>query len=305
MLRGTRLTLAAAGLAVAGAVPAAPVPRFDHVVVVIMERHSPADIFGSANAPYINGSLIPYGVKFTNSKTPPGMHPGQPNHIALLAGSNLGITDDNCPQALTAPTLAQQLIDAGRSFAHYSEDLPSAGDTSCTSSGSGLYKRMHNPVPDFASLPVAMNQPYSQFIADLTNGTLPTVSFVVPNVCNSMYGQTSGTDCVSFFTNLVLLGDTWLSNNLPALFAAPVARNTLLILTWDEGSGLITPSDDIPTIFAGAHVQRGVTSATPITHYDVLRTLEDMYGLAPLGNAAGASAITDVWDDVIFADLFE
>ena len=60
-----------------------------------------------------------------------------------------------------------------------------------------------------------------------------------------------------------------------------------------------------PTIFAGAHVQRGITSSTPITHYNVLRTLEDMYGLTPLAEAANASAITDVWDDVIFAAIFE
>lgn len=302
MLSRIRLALACIGLVFATAAPAATVPRFSHVVVVIMERHSPADIYGSASAPYINATLIAQGVKFTNSKTPPGMHPGQPNHIILLAGSNFGITDDNCPQTLSQSTLAQQLADAGLSFAHYSEGLPSAGDTSCSS---GLYIRIHNPVPDFAALPVAMNLPYSQFVDDLNNGTLPTVSFVVPNVCNGMYGQQFGLDCPSFSTNLVQLGDTWLSNNLGAFFASPVARNSLVILTWDEGSGLITASDDIPTIFAGAHVQRGITSSTPITHYNVLRTLEDMYGLTPLAEAANASAITDVWDDVIFAAIFE
>jgi acid phosphatase len=297
--------LAAAGLVAVGAAPTATVPRFNHVVVVIMERHSPADIYGSASAPYINGSLIPNGVEFTNSNTPPGMHPGQPNHIALFAGSNLEITSDSCPQTLTGSNLAQQLSDAGMSFAQYSENLPSAGDTSCSSGGSGFYQRMHNPVPDFASLPVAMNQPYSQFVVDLNNGTLPTVSFVVPNVCNGMYGQTFGLDCPMGITNLVQVGDTWLSNNLPALFAAPIARNTLLILTWDEGSGLISPSDSIPTILAGAHVLRGVASTALITHYNVLRTLEDMYGLTPLRYAADASAIADVWDDVVFADMFE
>ena len=92
---------------------------------------------------------------------------------------------------------------------------------------------------------------------------------------------------------------------LTAIRNSPIWPNTAVILTWDEGSGLITASDDIPTIFAGAHVQRGITSSTPITHYNVLRTLEDMYGLTPLAEAANASAITDVWDDVIFAAIFE
>jgi hypothetical protein len=32
-----------------------------------------------------------------------------------------------------------------------------------------------------------------------------------------------------------------------------------------------------------------------INHYNILRTIEDMYGLAHLGNSATAKAITDVW----------
>ena len=278
---------------------AAGVPRFNHVVVVIMENHSPSDIYGSASAPYINGTLIPQGAMFTAASTPPGMHPSQPNYIALFAGDNLGVTSDTCPVSLTASNLAQQLSNAGLSFAQYSEDLPGVGDTSCSS---GLYARKHNPVPDFAALPVTMNLPFSQFATDLSNGALPTVSFVVPNLCNDMHGNTP--QCISGIVDLVALGDTWLSNHLPALLAAPVAHNTLLIVTWDEGSGLAT-SDAIPMIFAGAHVQRGFSSAVAVTHYNVLRTLEDMYRLTPLLNAAVANPITDVWDDVIFADTFD
>jgi acid phosphatase len=141
--------------------------------------------------------------------------------------------------------------------------------------------------------------PFSQFATDLSNGTLPTISFVVPNICNDMKGN-----AFSCFTGLVQTGDTWLNTNISPFLAAPVARNSLLILTWDEGSGL-SASDQIPTIFAGAHVQHGFSSAVAITHYSVLRTLEDMYHVVPQRNAATASAITDVWDDVIFADMFE
>ena len=32
-----------------------------------------------------------------------------------------------------------------------------------------------------------------------------------------------------------------------------------------------------------------------INHYNVLRTIEDAYGLAPIANAAAAASITDVW----------
>ena len=33
----------------------------------------------------------------------------------------------------------------------------------------------------------------------------------------------------------------------------------------------------------------------PIKHYSVLRTIEDLYDLRPLGHAAHAAPITDVW----------
>jgi len=279
---------------------AAAVPRFNHVVIVIMGNHSPADIYGSTSAPYLNGTLIPSGAKFTGAATPPGMHPSQPNYLALFAGDNLGVTSESCPVSETASNLAQQLMGAGLSFAQYSEDLPAVGDTSCTS---GLYARFHNPVPDFAALPASANLPYSQFASDLSNASLPIVSFVVPNLCHDMHGNSP--QCISGFVDLVQLGDTWLSNNLPAFLTSNMARNGLLIVTWDQGSGLVSPSDQIPMIFAGAHVQPGISSNVAVTHYNVLRTIEDMYKLTPLLNAAAANPITDVWDDVIFADMFE
>ena len=281
---------------------AASVPRFNHVVVVILENHSPGDIYGSSSAPYINNTLIAQGVKFTHSANPPGQHPSQPNYITLVAGDNMGVVSDMCPISLTGSNLAQQLIDAGLRFAQYSENLPAVGDTSC-SAANGAYVRWHNAVSDYASLPISTNLPFSQFATDLSNGDLPTVSFVVPNICNDMEGDLNL--CNPFFTDVIQLGDTWLNNNIAAFLAAPIARNSLLIVTWDEGSGSLTVSDQIPTIFAGAHIQHGYVSNVAITHYNMLRTLEDMYSLVPLRNAAVVAPISDVWDDVIFADMFE
>ena len=55
-----------------------------------------------------------------------------------------------------------------------------------------------------------------------------------------------------------------------------------------------TEENRIATIIAGAGVQAGISDQR-IDHYDVLRTLEDMYGLPPLGQAADAHAITGIW----------
>jgi hypothetical protein len=42
-------------------------------------------------------------------------------------------------------------------------------------------------------------------------------------------------------------------------------------------------------------VKVGAQSSTTYTHADLLRTILDMYGIAPFGNAATAKDITDIW----------
>jgi acid phosphatase len=50
----------------------------------------------------------------------------------------------------------------------------------------------------------------------------------------------------------------------------------------------------VATIFYGAHVRPG-TYTERISHYSILRTVEDMYGLAHAGASASAAPITNVW----------
>ncbi len=61
----------------------------------------------------------------------------------------------------------------------------------------------------------------------------------------------------------------------------------------------------IVTIFAGAHVKSGVVDAS-ITHVNILRTLEAMYGLPKSGaqqpNASGGDVASD---DYIITEVFE
>jgi acid phosphatase len=282
---------------------AAPLAQYDHVVVVIMSVHSPDSIIGSASAPYINGVLVPAGARFSNASTL--FAPQQPNYIALLAGDNLNVVDDACHAPnTTTDTLPRQLASAALSFAQFSEGLPAAGDTSCTS---GFYTRAHNAVTYFSDLPASMNQPYSAFADALANAALPTVSFVVPNICDDMLGQAFGFDCPRIIADLVALGDTWLSNNLPPLLSSLASKNTLLIVTWDIGDlTLSSYSSLIPVILIGPRVKTGYTSAATITHLSVLRLIEDLYALPRLRGAAGATEISDVFDyDLIFSDNFE
>lgn len=254
-------------------VHAAP-PRPAHVVVVIEENHSFSEIIGSAKAPYIN-SLASQGALFTNSFAV--THPSQPNYLAFFSGSPQGITNDSCPHVLTTANLASELIATGASFTGYSEGLPAVGSTVCTS---GAYARKHSPWVNFSTIPTTENQPFSSFPSSSSYSTLPTLSFVIPNLNDDMHDGT------------IQQGDTWLKNNIDAYAQWAKQNNSLLIVTWDEDDS--SQRNQIPTLFIGQSVKSGTYSET-INHYTVLRTLEDMYGLTPLGNSATVSAISDCW----------
>jgi hypothetical protein len=256
------------------AAAAAGVPRPDHVVVVMFENKNYTSVIGSSTAPYFN-ALAAQGASFTNSF---GLtHPSQPNYIGLFSGSLQGAIDDTCPLSFAGKAnLGSQLIAAGLTFAGYSEAMPSDGYTGCTS---GTYARKHSPWIDFPNVPATANLRYSRFPTDFSQ--LPTVSFVIPDLCNDMH------DCA------VATGDTWLKSHLDAYAQWAKTHNSLLIATFDEDN--FTSVNQIATVMVGQKVRPGAYNGQ-INHYNVLRTVEDAYGLAPLGNAATATPITEIWN---------
>jgi acid phosphatase len=247
-----------------------PVP--DHVMVMVFENEDAENIVGGAQAPYLT-SLAESGATFTDAH---GVtHPSQPNNLALFSGSTQGVVDDSCPLTFHGSNLAAQLQAAGRTFVGYSEDLPRAEYTGCRTA---RYARKHNPWVDFPDLPEAVNQPYTALPADFAD--LPTVSFVVPNLCNDMH------DCG------VAAGDRWARDHLAGFATWAQQHDSLLVVTFDEDNG--SSENHIATVLVGSMVRPGASSQR-IDHYSLLRTLEDMYGLPPLGAAAHAAPLTAIW----------
>jgi uncharacterized membrane protein len=244
----------------------------DHIVIVMEENHSFSSIIGSSSAPFIN-SLAQQGALFTQSFAVE--HPSQPNYLDLFSGSNQGVIDDSCPHTFSTENLASELAAAGQTFTGFSEDLPAAGSTVCTS---GAYARKHAPWTNFTNVPATSNLPFSSFPADLT--TLPTISIVDPNLNDDMHDGT------------IAQGDTWLQQNLSGYIQFAQTHNSLLIITWDEDDN--ASGNQIATIFVGPMVKQGQFAET-INHFNVLRTLEDLYGLTHVGSAATATPISDVW----------
>ncbi len=243
-----------------------------HVIVVMEENHSYSEIIGSPDAPYIN-SLANAGASFTNSYAI--SHPSEPNYLDLFSGMNQGVTDDSCPHTFSTQNLESELITAKRTFVSYSEGLPSTGSEVCTA---GEYARKHNPWTNFSNDPAALNQPFTSFPTNYA--TLPTVSWIIPDLLDDMHDGT------------VQEGDSWLQTNLSAYAQWAQTHNSLLIVTWDEDDD--NHNNQIATIFVGQVVKPGHYSEM-INHYNVLRTLEDMYGLPHLANTKTVKPITDVW----------
>jgi len=244
---------------------------------VVMENHSYDEV---RTLPYIS-TLIQNSTSFSQSYAV--AHPSQPNYLALWAASTLAVTNDNCPppgSPFSASNLGNACEVAGVSWKSYCENLPSVGSTVC-SSADNLYRRKHHACPDFSNLNHARECPYSQLAADIAAGTLPGLAFVAPNMCDDMHDCSTST------------GDTWLANNLPAMIAA-VGPRGLVILTWDEDDK--SSANHILTVFAGAAVKANFVSTQTISHYTVVRTICDVLGLIPFGNALTEIAPTDIWN---------
>ncbi|HEX8076637.1 MAG TPA: alkaline phosphatase family protein [Chthoniobacterales bacterium] len=317
----------------AAALLEAAVPHPDHVVIVIMENKSFGQIIGNPDAPNIN-ALAGEGANIVNGGTDPNAltsgshalrHPSQPNYLELFSGNNQGVLQDGRPGTsaepqspalpFNTPNLAASLIASGYSFATYSEGLQSIGfngDNSTDLPGQNQYERKHNPAVNWQAadapannhLPPEINRPFSLFPqAPAGYAALPTVTFVVPDEQHNMHDGS------------IAQGDAWLKANiLDGYYQWAKTHNSLLIVTFDEDASN-TATNQITTIFAGALIKPGnypetninppdarppdggiiTPTGTAMNHYNVLRTVEEMFGVPPIGGSINTPPVTDIF----------
>ena len=218
--------------------------------------------------------------------------------------------------------LGDQLVAAGLSWKGYYEDLPEPGSMATTASDpqfdngtrkTALYASKHSGFMNFADVQAAPDRAqrivgFDVLKRDLESGDLPNFALIVPNQCNEMHGLSGEgvpADCQSANKpGLIRRGDKAagdLVDDIQASAAWKGRDNVAIVITFDEsgdkgreGCCGVTPGaasnfggGHIPTVVITNHGPRGVKDQTPYSHYSLLRTIEDAFGIDEhLGHAA-------------------
>src|SRR3989440_6013838 len=96
--------------------------NFDQFVVVLMENHDLADIYGPAT--YMTQLADQYAFsQHWQSIT----NPSQPNYIAILGGSTFGVGGDGNHPNLNHPTMVDVIENSGHTWKAFAEDASGSG----------------------------------------------------------------------------------------------------------------------------------------------------------------------------------
>jgi phosphatidylinositol-3-phosphatase len=122
--------------------------------------------------------------------------------------------------------------------------------------------------------------PLSQLGPDVRAGALPSFSLLVPDLCHSMH------DCS------VSVGDAWLRSQIGKFVKLP---NTVVFVLFDEGTTTIRGGGHTAALALGKAVRSGSRFTAVTSHYGILRTIEQAWGLPLLGRSARVPPITGIW----------
>ncbi len=209
--------------ALTGLAAAQQLPAFSHVFVVVEENTNYSSVVGNASMPYLNSLINQYGLAtqyYANT------HPSIGNYFMLTTG-NIITNNDSYNQTVTTDNVVRHLLNAGKTWKAYEEDLPYAG---YITPNVNKYARKHCPLSFFSDVVNSSSEklnlvPFTQFKTDLANNSFPQYSFITPNLCNDAHDCPLGT------------ADGWLKNNIaPLLKSASFKNGGLLIIVFDESA---------------------------------------------------------------------
>jgi phospholipase C len=266
----------------ATASPPRLVPDFQHIAIIMFENKEFGSVIGNPKMPTYNRLSVEYTLLTQYYAI---MHPSLPNYIALMGGDTFGITTNCSDCFIDAPSLPDLIEQSGRTWKTYQEDMPEP----CFPGSTTLYAQKHNPFVYFD--PIRLNRerctssvvPLTQLQTDIAANTLPNFMFIKPNICNDSH------DCP------LDVSDAWLINLLntliPALDATGPSYFVAMLFEEGQGShtccGLPEPGGGrVPVVIQSPLAKNGFADSTPYTHYSLLKTISESWGLPYLGHAA-------------------
>ena len=262
--------------------PAAAIPDFSHIYVIVLENEERESIIGNPAAPYLNQLARTWGL--ATNYTAIG-HPSEPNYIALVAGSTDGVTND-ANYDLRGASLFDQVEASGRIWQVAAQNYPGQCYLRATASGGpdgpGTYVRKHNPAISFLS--ISRTPARCARIGNFKGFDPAAASFtwIEPNLCNTMH------DCP------VRTGDTWLASFLPGLLASQAFQQDGLVLqTFDEGTTTIGGGGQVATFVISRLGRPGFASDVAHDHYSLLRTIQASWGLPCLAASCRANDLAE------------
>jgi hypothetical protein len=278
--------------------------HFDRVVIIVLENGDYEVAVKDKNLM----ALAERGASFSNFHAL--FHPSYPNYLAMVAGTDFGIhrrgrifadRQVDFPNDAAHKTIGDQLVEAGLDFKNYAEELPEGTcpfnihEQRVAKSKKGSYVRRHVPFMSFREIQqkwcdhvvrVDSGKDDNWFVEDAQKG-LVAYSMYTPNMNND------GHD-----TGMAVAGQ-WARQFLDRNFPEKLRQGTLVVVTFDESDR--NADNRIFTLFLGDMVKDAGQQDPQVlgrryTHYNVLRTIEDNFGLEPLtANDRNAAPITDIW----------
>jgi Phosphoesterase family len=287
--------------------PTSDVGQLDHVFLIYMENKGVGDIVGSPNAPYIN-SLI--NTEDYDSNYFALGHPSDPNYFRIMGGSDFGIDYNPAGNVIDAPSLMQEMDQAGISWAGYGQGMPAPG----TIESSGDYAVDQMPFAQFNyvfdNTPAYLQEhllPQSYLANALQDpSTFPEFAWVQPDEDNNMEGPIDTPSglfqfIASQFTNQqynVAAGDQYLQQTISTIENSPTWTDPnakdAIIITWDEDNNnlslgfgnegnnipmIVIPNEDAVT--SGGMESGPFTTDAYYNEYSLMATLEDALSPTP------------------------
>ena len=137
---------------------------------------------------------------------------------------------------------------------------------------------------------------------DLAAGRVPDFAFIAPNQCNDQHGRgNAGPQCdydpiddgsqAGLNPALIYQGDLRLRTIVGAIYNSPVWNrgHNAIVIVWDENDYSATPhTNQVLLIVDTNHGPHGVSSNQFFTHFSLLKTLDEEFGLPCLNHACDA-----------------